>query len=181
MRRHRDKVSVALRKHCHGTVKALLAASTLTLLAAWTGQGTPVAAVHTGAAGVSGAIMSAIHHKCLSTYPSYTGSGLIAGIEKCNGSRSERWTLPADNTIRIRGKCLAVKKKASGTGIVLAKCDGSHGQFWEINGVVRVPGTELTNPWSGKCMTDPNGSTADGTQVRLYTCKRSADQIWYLP
>jgi hypothetical protein len=153
----------------------------LTLLAAWTGQGTPVTAVHRGSAGVTGAIMSAIHLKCLSSYPSYTGSGLIAGIERCNGSRSESWTLPADNTIRVQGRCLAVRKKASGTGIVLANCDGSRGQFWETNGVVRVPGMELTNPWSGKCMTDPNGSTVDGTQVRICTCTRSAAQIWYLP
>ncbi len=181
MRRYRDKVSAALRKHRHGTVKALLVASALALLAAWTGHRMPVTGAHRGPASATGAIVSAIHHKCLSNYPNYVGQGLVAGIDECDGSSSERWTLPADNTVRVQGKCLAVGRKASGTGLVLATCNGSAGQFWEADGVVRVPGDELINPWSGKCMTDPNGTTVDGTQVRLHVCNRSAAQTWYLP
>ncbi len=81
----------------------------------------------------------------------------------------------------MRGKCLAVGRKSSGTGAVLARCNGSAAQFWEADGLVRRPGTELVNPWSGKCLSDPHGSTTDHTQVNLYACKRSSAQIWYLP
>ncbi len=81
----------------------------------------------------------------------------------------------------MRGKCLATGRKSSGTGAVLATCDGSAAQFWEANGLVRIRGDELVNPWSGKCLNDPHGSTTDYTQVDLYACNRSRAQIWYLP
>ena len=136
---------------------------------------------HRQSAGATGAIVSAVHGKCLSNYPNYAGQGLVAGVDECDGTSSERWTLPADNTVRVEGKCLAVTKKAAGTGLVLAKCDGSPAQFWEADGLVEATGAELINPWSGKCMTDPDGTTVDDTQVRLYACIRSAAQTWYLP
>jgi hypothetical protein len=181
MRQYPDNISGAVRKHGRATAKGVLALLALAPLAAWTGQGTPVAAVQQPAAGATGAIVSAIGGKCLSNYPNYVGQGLVAGIDECTGSSAERWTLPSDNTVRVEGDCLAVKKKAAGTGLVLAKCEGSAAQFWEADGLVEAAGVELINPWSGKCMTDPNGTTVDDTQVRLYACTRSAAQTWYLP
>lgn len=189
MRQYRGKGANALRQCRHRTVMAPLAALALAPLAAWTAQGTPLAGhrdapvviVHGGATGTSGPIASAIHGKCLDSYQGYSRQGLVAGINRCTGKEAQRWTLPGDNTIRMRNKCLAVGRKSSGSGAVLASCDGSDAQFWEANGIVRVPGTELVNPWSGKCLDDPHGSTTDHTQVSLYACNRSPAQVWYLP
>src|SRR6266496_3418546 len=81
----------------------------------------------------------------------------------------------------IHGKCLQASRKSAAAGLVLASCNGSRAQFWEVDGIVRVPGVELLNPWSGRCMEDPKGSTVDGTQVRLGDCSRSKAQTWYPP
>jgi hypothetical protein len=189
MRKYRDKVPAVWRKRRRAGVKALLAAAGLAALAAWTGQGRPVAAIYsatpaqgaaTGAAETTGPIASAIRGKCLDSYPGHARQGLVAGIDHCTRARAQYWVLPGDNTIRMRGKCLAVGKKSSGTGAVLADCNGSAAQFWEADGIVMVPGTELVNPWSGKCLNDPHG-VSKRQQVDLDTCKRSAAQIWYLP
>src|SRR6266446_1865042 len=160
---------------------ALLTVLALAPLAAWSGAGAPVAAVPRGSAAVTGAIVSAIDGRCLSNYPNYARQRLVADIDKCVGSSSERWTLPADNTVRVQGKCLAAGRKTSGTGLVLARCTKSAGQFWEADGVVNAPTAELLNPWSGKCMTVPRARAAAHTQVRIYTCARSPAQTWYLP
>jgi Ricin-type beta-trefoil lectin domain len=181
MRRYRGKALAALWKHGPGTGKAILAVLALAPLTAWTGQGAPLTAAQGGPSGGGGAISSAIHGYCLSSYSNYVGPGLIAGIDKCENQAAQHWTLPGNNTVRVQGKCLAAKAKTVGTGLVLAKCDGSRGQFWEADGVVRVPGTQLLNPWSGKCMTDPHASTADDTQVQLGTCDRTVAETWYLP
>jgi ricin-type beta-trefoil lectin protein len=184
MQQHRDKTGAAPRKWREiGKAGAAVLAAASVAAAAWTWPGAHVPGAHVPAArrGVSGAIFSGIGGKCLSDYPNYHRQSLVAGIDSCDHSSAQRWTLPGDNTIRVQGKCLTARKKASRTGIVLASCDGSGGQFWEADGVVRVPGVELLNPWSGKCLIDPRSSTVDNTQVQIYRCRRSAAETWYLP
>ena len=185
MRQYRGKVSAGLWKYRHGTVKVLLTALALAPLTAWTGHGAPVTAVHRVPPGVTGVIVSAVGGKCLSANPGSPSPALPAAVliggGECPAGSAQLWTLPGDNTIRSMGKCLTAGSKANGTGIALATCNGSPAQFWEADGVVQVAGTEVINPWSGKCMTDPNGSTLDLTQVRIYACSRSAAQTWYLP
>ena len=189
MRQYRGKGATALQQRRHRTAMALLAALALAPLAAWTGQGTPLAAgyrdapvaiVHGGAAGASGPIASAIPANASTATQAMRGRTL-SRVSIAVPARAQRWTLPGDNTIRMRGKCLTVGRKSSGTGAVLAPCNGSAAQFWEADGIVRIPGTELVNPWSGKCLDDPHGSTTDHTQVSLSACNRSPAQIWYLP
>jgi hypothetical protein len=34
---------------------------------------------------------------------------------------------------------------------------------------------------NGLCLTDPSGSTVNGTQVVIHTCKDYKDQRWSLP
>ena len=185
MRQYRGKVSAALWKHRQGTAKALLTALALLPLAAWTGHGTPPGAAHRRPAGVTGAIVSAVGDTCLSVQPNYPAPGItasvITGEGGCPDSSAQTWVLPGDNTIRRDGKCLATVAKTNGSGIVLATCDGSRRQFWEVDGVVEAAGLEIINPWSGKCMTDPGASTVGLTQVRVDTCNRSPAQTWYLP
>ena len=187
MRKYPDMVKAAWWRNKCGMSRPMLSVLTLLVpLAAWTGPGRAGFRLHPRAAlpatrhlELTGTITSAIKGMCLAGYPKY--GGIIVSVVRCENLSSQRWTLPADNTIRNRGECLTVTKKTNATGAVLATCDGSARQFWEPDGIVRNPAIELLNPWSGKCLDDPGRSKVDGTQVRIYTCNRSAEQIWYLP
>jgi len=166
--------------------------SVLTLLVplgAWTAQRSPVSPLRphpvlhtTRHLDLTGAVTSAIQGMCLTEYAAHSGhGGVIAAVARCKHLSSQRWTLPGDNTIRNRGECLTVTNKSNATGAVLVTCDGTARQYWEADGIVGVPAIELLNPWSGECLDDPHGSKADSTQVRIYACNRSSEQIWYLP
>jgi hypothetical protein len=192
MRIYPDMVKAALWRNKYRASTPMLPVFLLVPLAAWAGQGTPVSALHPQAAlpvtrhlDLTGTITSAIQGMCLAGYPEHGGKGgkggLIVSVVRCRHLSAQRWTLPGDNTIRNGGECLTVTKKTTATGAVLATCDGSARQFWEPDGIVRNPAIELLNPWSGKCLDDPGGSEVDGTQVRIYACTRSPEQIWYLP
>lgn len=177
MRQYHGKARTASGKW-RETGGAMLAVAALATVTAWTGPSAPVSVSQHG---VSGAIFSAIRGKCLSDYPNYSGQGLVAGIDACAHTSSQRWILPGDNTIRVQGRCLTIRKPASGTGVVVAACRRSAGQFREVDGIVRVPGVELLNPWSGRCLTVPRASAANKTQVQIRRCERSAAQTWYPP
>lgn len=36
----------------------------------------------------------------------------------------------------------------------------------------------LLNPQSGRCLDDPSGNTADGTQLQIYDCNSLWTQQW---
>jgi Ricin-type beta-trefoil lectin domain len=132
--------------------------------------------------GVTGQITVASSGACLTAFPASGGKAQAAVVGRCTGAPAQRWTLAGDNTIRLRGECLAASGgKAAGAGIVLARCDGSAAQLWESNGIVQVPGDELVNVRSGKCLAYPGSSAAGGGQVRLTACTRAASQVWYIP
>jgi len=177
MRQHLDGIGAAFRSGMRRAAVGLVVAIAVLPLAAWTGLPALVVVQHS----VTGPIASGIHGKCLADRADSSGHGLVVDINQCNGRSTQRWTVPADNTLRILGKCLQASRKSAAAGLVLASCNGSRAQFWEVDGIVRVPGVELLNPWSGRCMEDPKGSTVDGTQVRLGDCSRSKAQTWYPP
>jgi hypothetical protein len=95
----------------------------------------------------------------------------------CNGSPEQNWTVEADGTIQINGKCLDVHRygKASKTLVALYTCHGGANQQWQA-----VAGT-LVNPYSGKCLDDPKYNTSDGTQLETFTCNGGRNQQWMLP
>ena len=41
--------------------------------------------------------------------------------------------------------------------------------------------TRCTNPYSGRCLDDPAGSTTPGTQLQIWDCNNSNPQRWRLP
>lgn len=55
-------------------------------------------------------------------------------------------------------------------------CNGQASETWRhrSNG-------EYVLALNGLCLTDPSGSTVNGTQVVIHTCKDYKDQRWSLP
>jgi hypothetical protein len=110
--------------------------------------------------------------KCLDDYLGHTGNGTKVDLWSCDGRLRQRVTFRANGELQVRGKCITARSGAA----VLEPCTGSTTQTWtrRASGVyaVRV---------SGRCLTVPGGSTANGTQLRLNACSGAARQKWSLP
>src|SRR5215469_3274168 len=107
-------------------------------------------------------------------------------IETCNsGSAAQRWTIAADDTVRIGGKCLAAKSASStaSAALDLTSCTGA--QRWHLGS-----NAVLTYVSSGRCLAD-TGST-NGSRAVAAVCQAtpnntgsastpSQSQQWTLP
>ena len=159
-----------------------LAAVTLTvaLSATWAATGaqaapTPVKAAVTAAAVTTGQI-TGYQGLCLDDRSASTTNGNPIQVYTCNGTTAQSWTVNG-TTVQTLGKCLDVTAAgtANGTLIDLYDCNGTAAQVWQAqsNG-------ELLNPNSGKCL-DDTGYGASGTQVQIWTCTATSNQLWTLP
>lgn len=133
------------------------------------------------ASSVKGPIYSRIRGICLAAKAGRAGGWLVVAIRHCSGDIAQQWTLPPDNTIRIFGRCLAIRGTASGSRVMLVRCGKSVGQFWETRGVIAIPGVQLINPGTGMCLEAPGAVKSGGIQVRLGPCAWSAALTWYPP
>lgn len=95
----------------------------------------------------------------------------------CNGSTEQNWTIEANGTIQIDGKCTDIYRdeKRNSAPVELWTCTGGANQRWEVR-----DGT-LVNPVSGKCLDDPGFNTTDGIQLQIYMCNGGRNQQWKLP
>ena len=98
-------------------------------------------------------------------------------VYTCNGTNAQSWTVESNDTLEVLGDCLDVDAAgtANGTLVDLYPCNGTAAQEWvhESNG-------ELENPNSGKCL-DDTGYGGSGTQVQIWACADTSNQIWDLP
>jgi hypothetical protein len=104
-------------------------------------------------------------------------------IETCSSAASERWTIAADGTVRLRGECLAAKSAASGALQLMSCAKG--GQRWQLGS-----NAVLKNLGSGRCLADTG--TKNGTRAVAAVCQAtpnstgsastpSSSQQWTLP
>ena len=97
-------------------------------------------------------------------------------IWTCNGTTSQTWTFSGGH-LMVLGKCLNDQAHTGvGTKLVIWGCNTHMGQLWahKSNG-------EYVLQLNGLCLTDPSGSSVNGTQVQIRTCQNFADQHWSLP
>ena len=98
-------------------------------------------------------------------------------ISDCNGSQEQNWTVEADGTLQVNGKCMDIfrDQKVNKAKVELWTCTGGANQQWAA-----VSGT-LVNTISGKCLDIPRFNTTNGTQLEIYTCNGGLNQRWVLP
>ena len=99
-------------------------------------------------------------------------------VYTCNGTNAQQWTVvEAGSTLQALGKCLDINGggTANGTTVDLYTCNGTGAQVFEpqSNG-------ELYNPQSGKCL-DDTGYGGSGTQLQIWACADTSNQVWNLP
>jgi hypothetical protein len=140
-----------------------------------TGKQHSVAFNWTVSAAVTGPVKG-IHGKCLDDFGSGTTNGTKVDIWACNGTGAQTWTFSA-GALSVFGKCLDDSSQGGdGAKLVIWSCNGQQAQTWthRSNG-------EYVLKLNGLCLTDPSGSSVNGTQVQVRKCQNFKDQHWSLP
>jgi hypothetical protein len=110
---------------------------------------------------------------CLDLNGALAVDGAQIQVYTCNDTAAQRWTLAADGTLRIVGKCAT----AADDGTVrLAGCDGRRAEQWRAG-----PDDSLVNLATAGCLTDPSAGTQSGAAVRVEECTAAERQRWKLP
>jgi streptogrisin C len=114
--------------------------------------------------------------KCINV-PSGPTDGIPAQIWDCNGGPGQKWTFPADGTVRALGECLTVTGGTTdnGTAVRLAGCTGSPWQRFVLRDT-----HDLVFLLADKCVDVTNGATANGTGLQLWGCNGGVNQKWHL-
>jgi chitinase len=130
----------------------------------------------TGSSGPTGPI-TGYEGLCLDDRSASTADFNPVQVYTCNGTNAQQWTVESNNTLEVLGGCLDVNGAgtANGTTVDYYPCNGTAAQVWDpqSNG-------ELVNPNSGKCL-DDTGYGGSGTQVQIWACADTANQVWKLP
>ncbi|WP_042440113.1 RICIN domain-containing protein [Streptacidiphilus albus] len=114
---------------------------------------------------------------CLDDRSASTANFNPIQVYTCNGTSAQQWTVESNGSLEVLGMCLDVDAAGTtdGTLVDLYTCNGTAAQDWQpqSNG-------ELVNPNSGKCL-DDTGFGGSGTQVQIWDCADSSNQVWNLP
>ena len=78
------------------------------------------------------------------------------------------------STWRSLGKCMTATGSGDGALVQLATCNGGAGQNW----TAQSSGALVSN---GRCLDASGGSTANGTQLIIWSCHGGTNQRWTLP
>lgn len=109
--------------------------------------------------------------KCLDDYAGKTKDGTKIVVWTCDGKVQQQIMFAADGELRVDGKCVTGNAKAT-----LEPCADATRQIWR-----RTSSRELVLAANGRCLSDPGGSTVNGTQLNLETCRTTGNQEWSLP
>jgi Ricin-type beta-trefoil lectin domain/Putative Ig domain len=114
---------------------------------------------------------------CLNDRNSIAAGGNPVTVAKCNGSGAQKWTFPAPGELTVFGLCLAdYSGGGSGTKLSLEACRGDGNEVWS-----HKSNDEYVLSLNHLCLTDPNNSTKNGTQVTVTTCHDTNSQKWTKP
>lgn len=132
-------------------------------IAVWPLRPAPAGPVATG----TGTVRNPFNGMCMAAAGNGSADGTEVVAWKCSRDASQRWTAYSDTTLRINGKCLDVTGHSTQVGAAadLWVCDGSPSQQWSISQTSLNPFGSIGNPASGNVLTDPSGTTVNGTQL----------------
>jgi hypothetical protein len=116
------------------------------------------------------------HGKCLDDFGGGTANGTKVDIWTCNNTVSQKWTFSGGH-LMVQGKCVNDESHTgAGTNLVLWGCNTHKSQLWTHNS-----SGEYVLQLNNLCLTDPSGSSVNGTQVQIRACQNFADQHWTGP
>ena len=113
---------------------------------------------------------------CLDDNSGLSANGNPVDVWQCIGGSRQRWT-QQNGELQVVGKCLTNNTwGGTGTKLVIEACNGQRNQQWSRNS-----SGEYVLAFQGLCLTDPSGSTTNGTQVKVQPCTNASDQHWSVP
>jgi serine protease len=117
------------------------------------------------------------HSKCLDDSGGKTTNGNKIDVWTCNGTGAQQWLTNSNGTLSVFGSCLSDRSyTGASTKLVLWSCIGNKNEQWR-----HLSNGEYVLATNGLCLTDPSGSTVNGTQVEIRACHDYADQRWSGP
>ena len=113
--------------------------------------------------------------KCLNDHNSSIGPGNSVVMWGCKTGAAEKWSHPSNTgELIVLGQCLTDPGRGGAATLqVIEPCTGAFNQEWYYNSK-----HEYLIQKNLLCLTDPNGSTANGTQVEVAKCTGAKDQQW---
>jgi len=138
----------------------------------------PAGPVPTG----TGTVRNPFNGMCVTAAGNGSADGTEVVAWKCDGHPSQQWTAYSDSTLRINGKCLDVTghSTAAGATVELGTCHGSPFQQWQIGQASLNTFGSIANPASGNVLTDPDGSTVNGTQLLMGPDRGDLSGPWHV-
>ncbi|MEZ0096160.1 glycoside hydrolase family 3 C-terminal domain-containing protein [Streptacidiphilus sp. EB129] len=116
--------------------------------------------------------------KCLDLFGGNNNDTNKVEVYDCNGTTAQQWSEHPDGTVRANSTCLDVAGAGTndGTPVQIYTCNGTGAQIWQ-----HQSSGALLNPNSGKCLTDPESTATNGTQLVISSCTGAANQSWVSP
>jgi len=112
--------------------------------------------------GPTGPIVSGYRKtKCVDDSNNSSANGTKIVMWDCNETAEQDWTIEADGTIQINGKCMDIYREE--------KTNKAPVELWAFTG-------RANQQWQPR-----NGTLVNGTQLEIYTCNGGANQQWKLP
>ena len=112
---------------------------------------------------------------CVADNARLTDNGNPILANTCNGTAAQVWTVAADGTLQMVGKCMQIAAQTSGSQIELWDCDGSASEVWRMGSH-----GSLVNVATGLCLDNPQRKTS-GVRLDIADCSRAPSQHWTLP
>jgi hypothetical protein len=114
--------------------------------------------------------VTAASGRCLALGGLLGMDGSPVQVTGCVDVPTQSFTLAADGTLRVSGRCAQV----TGDGTVhIAGCGSSAAEQWRAG-----PAHSLVNPSTDQCLTDPG---AAGATTKVTTCTGAGTQSWTVP
>ena len=123
--------------------------------------------------GPAGEVQSGARGECLTDPGGASAAGTRVRTAACDHGAAQTWTVAADGTLRISGKCLAAGPPPGGPAVLAACSVAAAGQRW-FPGV----GGRLVNAAHGGCLAGPRSGAA---ALRVARCASGPGQEWTLP
>lgn len=117
---------------------------------------------------------------CLNNNDGKATSANKVDIYTCNSNPDQKWTIDEISSNRFQlkdaaGTCLDDNDNGgSGAKVITWGCNSSaHAQVWEWEA------SKLQNAYQTVCVNDPYGAATSGTQLIMYGCTGTSNELWY--